>query len=749
MLPDFALRRFSLVALCLAGCVTFTGAGCAKVHSAMPDDASFGDGGRGGDLAGADLLQNENPTPSPCGDCGDKVPCTTDVCLPTKTCSHIPDHGKCGDRQLCTSAGCVDIANSKLCTRCSVDAECGLDESCAMVPNGDMGVVGLCLARCGAGGTCPKGFSCDPSQSRCVPDSDSGLCCYDGDADKRGIGAGCLGADCDDSDANVFSGHPEICDGKDNDCNGSTDEGYLCGGPKCGLLGTSGAYGGSAIPQCLTGQCAPATVNSCGGYTCQTMTTPVAGSNCGTSCTGTNDTACIATSYCDGSACSPRLPNGSVCSRDQMCGSNHCQNGHCCGSGDCCATSTDCPSVTYATPPVCDAPPTSCQGHRRDPFCDAAGTCGSVQVDDDRACGSSIGIDCTPLLAQSCTGAATQNALACPTTCSTDANCVASAYCNGTTCVARKPDGSTCATDNQCGTGHHCLNGFCCDATTGACCGVATDCPAQYAGAATCDAPVTSCQGHRTDKICVASICGSLAVADDSACTSSIGKPCGAYAPTTCTGATTQSALTCPATCTSDSQCVQPQNHCLGGQCMPWVSSGGTCTASSQCLSGFCVGTTCCQSSCNATSCDSCGGGACQPFLDPQEAGNMCTSSLPDLGSGAFTSVTVGYLQSTSDDEDWYQFYATDAGNSCTGFLRVRLAVPAGVDYDVYLYSTPTGSCSGTTLLVAGLSSSGDEDQRWNEQCTLSDEGWYLVRVKRYAGSSCSEPYTLTVDARL
>jgi hypothetical protein len=330
-----------------------------------------------------------------------------------------------------------------------------------------------------------------------------------------------------------------------------------------------------------------------------------------------------------------------------------------------------------------------------------------------------------------------------------DNQCVSTAYCNGTTCVGKKPDGSACSGDNQCATGHHCLNGFCCNAASGACCGVATDCPASYASPATCDAPLTGCQGHRIDRTCVTSVCGSGNTDDDSACSASISQPCGAYVPISCSGLANQSPLVCPASCTGNGDCVQPANHCLGGTCQPWVENGGTCTAPNQCRSGSCVGNVCCQAACNSTACDTCGGGSCMPFVDPLETGNACLPSLPDLGTGAFTSSVSAYLQSASDTEDWYQFYATDASNSCTGFIHVQLAVPAGVDYDVYLYYSADGSCGGATLLVAGLSSSGNEDVRFNESCAVSDEGWYLVQVKRYAGQSCSAPYTLTVDARL
>jgi len=39
---------------------------------------------------------------------------------------------------------------------------------------------------------------------------------------------GLMANDCDDGDATVYPGAPELCDGKDNDCNGPVDDGIVC-----------------------------------------------------------------------------------------------------------------------------------------------------------------------------------------------------------------------------------------------------------------------------------------------------------------------------------------------------------------------------------------------------------------------------------------------------------------------------------------------------------------------------------------
>lgn len=84
---------------------------------------------------------------------------------------------------------------------------------------------------------------CDGKDNDCDGKIDEGIPVYtyyfdsdeDGDGDPNNsidtcmntplIGYVVAGNDCDDTDASIFSGADEICDGKDNDCNGSTDDG--------------------------------------------------------------------------------------------------------------------------------------------------------------------------------------------------------------------------------------------------------------------------------------------------------------------------------------------------------------------------------------------------------------------------------------------------------------------------------------------------------------------------------------------
>ena len=74
----------------------------------------------------------------------------------------------------------------------------------------------------------------DGKDNNCDGQADEGcLVCEDKDGDGFGVGPKCANWDCDDKEANIHPGAPELCDGKDNDCNGKVDD-SCSGGGGCG-----------------------------------------------------------------------------------------------------------------------------------------------------------------------------------------------------------------------------------------------------------------------------------------------------------------------------------------------------------------------------------------------------------------------------------------------------------------------------------------------------------------------------------
>ncbi|HEX5100396.1 MAG TPA: putative metal-binding motif-containing protein [Polyangiaceae bacterium] len=114
---------------------------------------------------------------------------------------------------------------------CQVDSDCPRDDACSPAfcrPPDDEHEARYCEVRVVA---CDDRDPC--TEDRCDPDS--GRCEHEGGGDNDhdgyrgkaldGTPSTCGGSDCDDDDALVFPGAQEICDGKDNDCNGAIDEG--------------------------------------------------------------------------------------------------------------------------------------------------------------------------------------------------------------------------------------------------------------------------------------------------------------------------------------------------------------------------------------------------------------------------------------------------------------------------------------------------------------------------------------------
>jgi hypothetical protein len=78
----------------------------------------------------------------------------------------------------------------------------------------------------------------DGKDNNCDGQIDEGcLLCEDKDGDGFGVGPKCTNWDCDDNDAKTHPGAPELCDGKDNDCNGKIDD-NCSGDAGCGCRTT-------------------------------------------------------------------------------------------------------------------------------------------------------------------------------------------------------------------------------------------------------------------------------------------------------------------------------------------------------------------------------------------------------------------------------------------------------------------------------------------------------------------------------
>jgi len=534
--------------------------------------------------------------------CDDNQDCSSQICHGghcTRECNFdCPDGFACRtvqiggfDQRLCVPA------EQTFCDRCETDEDCGDDsDGCVQLTDGK-----FCAIDCFADATvCPTGFSCqivagvgEANKRQCLPIN--GLCCIDADQDRRGVGGGCLDADCDDNEPEVYVGGTEVCDALDNDCAGGVDDQPTdCAGPMC-ELGQLGYFQRAGDVCAGAAGCQQQPAVMCGLYTCDGGGED--GDACATSCDDESDAKCIPAAHCDASVCVADVVDGQACDESSDCVSGHCQNGFCCAFGDCCQVAEDCPTFgTFA--PVCDNPP-ACQGSRGEAVCTAGFTCGTQNgVPDDSACTTTtVANDCGWWKPIYCTGAVNQPSPSCPTTCSTHADCDDGAWCDpgSHTCREDLDDGQACGVDElRCKSGH-CQNGFCC--AGGDCCATATDCPAGYASPAVCTSP-SACDGEADVATCVASQCGTAHdVDDDSACgPGTQASDCGPYLPVFCTGSATQTTPPCATSCTGDGQCDTGAFCNPQGQCVPDLPDGGACQDDGECQSGHCQNGFCCAS---------------------------------------------------------------------------------------------------------------------------------------------------------
>jgi hypothetical protein len=612
-------------------------------------------------------------------ECDDGIPCTLDRCLDA-ACTIVPEDMLCAVGSVCDPAtGCPPRP-------CTDDPECNDDRVCNGVET--CGSAGICVR--GVAVSCDDADRC--TDDRCDEEM-RGACLRstrDADRDLHGdptcpATGGIPADDCNEASPDVFPGAPEVCNGLDDDCAAGCDDGFACcrgAIETCATdCGTEGAR--TCDAGCEWGACVPP-AELCNGLDDDCSGTADDGLECVqgatqpciTDCGSTGAQTCDST--CSWGAC---VAPADVCNGlDDDC-SGTADDGLECIGGSTTPCDTACGTVgarlcdlTSCTLDACTPPAEGCNS--RDDDCDTrvdemlecvpgetgscTTTCGSTGT---HTCGSTCTFGtCTPP-AEICNGADDDcdgtiddgftcvpgATTSCATGCGTTGTQTCSAMCRWGGC--RAPTDVCNGRDDDCDSMCDELSA-CCAGTTGTCtttCGSTGSRTCSGAcGWTACAAPAEVCNGIDDDCNGVCDDGGACCAGRSGACTTTCG---------------TTGSRVCSSSCAWGT-CAPPAETCNGADddCDGMVDDGFACAPGAMQTCPTACGTTGSRV-CTAA----CGWPACTP---PAEACNGLDDDCdgtPDEGCGTCIGCTGAIAIS-------------GAGGRYTGFLQP---------------SAHTGSCGG------------------------------------------------------
>ena len=602
-----------------------------------------------------------------------------DTCPQGFTCAAVNNGG--GD----VSTICVPKWGF-LCDPCSSNADCdslGVSKQTACLDYGESGH--FCGFDCQATADCPAGYTCGEGKTvegvtrkACWHGGGSGpaasVCDCSPHATALGLATACWVTDatsgaqcggvrqCQLSGLSACNGKPgkEVCNGKDDDCDGLTDnnacddqndctqdlcdaatatcthnllDGSPCNADNTECTGNDACNGGVCKPgaakTCSDGN--PCTDDSCDPKLGCTFTNNSAGCDDGKICT-TND-------YCAGGVCNPGKSNncddGNSCT-DQACDPKtgncnttfnalNCDDGNACSSGDLCKDGVckaglpvDCTDTDACTLDSCDLA-NGCTHTVSTGVCDDGDACSYGETCTSGACGGGQNLNCD------------------------DKNACTADSCDKVTGCKHTPQNGGCDDGNACTDNDACAGGACVGATS---------------------PPCTSDQNPCTDDVCDPSIgCihtnNAFPCSDGSVCTQN----------DACAGGK------CVAGATLN--CADDGNPCTTEQCNPVsgcesINNSAPCEDGDACtLNDVCNGGTCksgAPKDCSSLS-TTCGDGKCKSgacFLDPYAIETPCPTGLCN-GVGACETQTAQTIDGCTKQPtvDYFQSCAAWACYSC------------------------------------------------------------------------------------